>query len=206
MSWVDEKEKYDAIARSIEPAARLTTKDSWLWTALWVVGLVFTVGLLAIKMGRKRFLEEYATTLGPAQGYPSIFGALSKRLLVHECRHTTHCVWLGWLVPVFGWFFGRRVRAWCGLPIYAVLYLLFPVLPVGLNLGRWLFELDAEKTAWRWALRNGYPARSIVKRARDFGGRVCGGQYVWSWLPWGKTVFLNAATDVCFEYMRERPE
>jgi hypothetical protein len=201
MPWTNDRAKYEQIARTIEPAARLSTKDSWLWTALWVVGVVLTVGLLAIKMGRKTFLENYATTLGPIQGYPRGYSRLSKRLLVHECRHTTHCVWLGWLIPIVGWFFGRRVRAYAGLLPYAVLYLIL-LFPIGFCIGRWLFELDADRTSWRWQLRNGYTPEHVKERAGQFARKVCGGQYVWAWIPWlgGIAAFERAADKVIAEW------
>ena len=115
MSWVDEKAKYDAIAAQIEPAAVVMTKDHWLWSAAWYFLAVITLGLIMLGMGKTKFLTRYATTLGPWHGYPRDWPALSKRLLTHECRHTTQFVFAGWFVPVLGWFFGRKVRAVVGL-------------------------------------------------------------------------------------------
>ena len=184
MSWTDDRAKYEAIAETIEPAAMLVTKDSWFWPAAWWTLVVVTLGLFALGMSKKTFLEDYATTLFPIQGYPSAWGALSTRLLVHECRHTTHCVWLGYLIPVLGWIpgrTGRHIRAWCGAPFYVVLYALF-LLPTVFALGRWLIELDADRTAWRWQVRNGYKVEEVLERARAFGERVCSGRYFWAWL------------------------
>jgi len=184
MSWVDEKDRYEDIIEEIEPASIITTKDHWFWTVLWWTAVVFTLGLFVIGMPKKRFLEEYATTFFPIQGYPSIWEALSTRLLVHECRHTTHCVWLGYLVPILGWIpgkTGRHIRAWCGAPFYAVLYLLV-VFPIGFSVGRWLIEFDADRTSWKWQAKYGYKLSEIVDRARGFGKRVCSGRYMWAWL------------------------
>jgi hypothetical protein len=190
MSWTNDRERYEAIAKEIEPAARLVTKDHWLWSALWWAGAILTFGLLALGMNRRRFLDEYATTIGPIQGYPKAWSRLSRRLFVHECRHTTHCVWLGWLVPIAGWFFGRHVRAWCGLPIYGVLYL--ALLPAVLSLRFWI-ELDCDRTSWKWMLRNGYSATQVMDRARVFGATVCSGRYFWPWLFWGRKIFERTA-------------
>ena len=135
-------------------------------------------------MDRKTFLESYATALFPIQAYPSRWQSLSVRLLVHECRHTTHCVWLGYLVPIIGWIpgdTGRHIRAWCGAPLYAALYLFF-LLPTIFSIGRLLIELDADAAAWRWQLKHGHKIADIIDRARSFGERVCSGRYMWAWL------------------------
>lgn len=184
MSWVDDRARYDAIVAEIEPASRLVTKDSWVWPALWWAATILTLGLFALGMSRKTFLEDYATTIFPIQGYSSKWSALSTRLLVHECRHTTHCVWLGYLVPVLGWIpgrTGRHIRAWCGAPFYTVAYLLL-LLPTVFAIGRWLIELDADRTAWCWQMRHGYKSEEVVERARAFGAKVCSGRYFWAWL------------------------
>lgn len=199
-SWVDQKGQYQAIARSIDPAAVVLTKDHWLWSAAWWALAVLTLGLIAIGMPKRRFLEQYATTLGPFHGYPSSWPRLSRRLLVHECRHTSQFVFAGWFVPVFGWLFGRKARAVAGLLPMAIVYGLV-VLPIGFALGRWLLELDADRTAWRWQLRNGYSADQVRARAEAFGRKVCGAPYLWAWLPvfGGVKAFSSAADKVIRE-------
>jgi hypothetical protein len=199
VSWIDDREQYQAIAAKIDPAATLFTKDHWVWTAAWIGLIVITLGLAAIGMPLKKFLERYATTLGPFHGYPSAWPALSKRLLVHECRHTTQFVFAGWFVPVLGWFFGRKVRAVCGLLPMAVVYGLV-IFPIGLALGRWLLELDADRTSWRWAIRNGFGAGWVRERAARFGRQVCGGPYLWAWVLGGVGVFERSAEKVICEY------
>lgn len=197
-SWVIHKQKYQRIASEIEPAARLSTKDALLWKAVAAILMVVSFG----RLGYRRFLDDYATTFGPIQAYPVGLDGLSTRLLVHECRHTTQAVWLGWSFPVLGWFFGRRVRAYAGLPLMAVLYLLFPLIPVGMCLCRWLFELDADRASWRWMLRNGYTAGMVTVRAEEFARKVCGGAYVFAWPNnlGGVSVFKNAAAKVIAEH------
>jgi hypothetical protein len=199
MSWVDQRAEYEAFARSIEPAARLSTKDSWIWTAVWIAAVVLTLGLMAIGMGRKKFIEQFSTTFGPIQAYPRQYPTLSKRLLVHECRHTTQAVFMGWFVPVVGWFFGRRVRAYAGLLPMAVIYLLAPIIPIGLCLGRWLLEVDADRACWRWAMKfDGYDAGMIRVMAQERVEDVCGAAYVWAWPKWlgGRALYLSTAEGV----------
>lgn len=200
MSWTDEKQKYDAIMHEVEPAATLCTKDHWIWTALWVALVVITLGLAAIKMGRRRFLEDFATTLGPWHGYPRSWPALSKRLLVHEGRHTTQFVFCGWFVPVFGWFFGRKARAVVGLIPMALVYGLV-LFPIYFALGRWLLELDADRASWRWQIRNGYKPEDVLVRASRFGNLVTSGAYLWAWPRWagGVRVFERSADKVIKE-------
>lgn len=198
-SWVEERAKYEAIAAEIEPAAVLVTKDHWIWTALWIGLVAITFGLALIGMGRTKFLTQYATSLGPWHGYPSSFPVLSKYLLVHECRHTSQFVFAGWFVPVLGWFFGRKVRAVVGLLPMAIVYGLV-VLPIGLAVGRWQLELDADRTAWRWAIRHGYSLAQIRTRAEAFGRKVCGAPYLFSWPLGGVGVFKRSAEKVIHDY------
>lgn len=183
-TWTEDRAHYEKLVAEIEPAARLVTKDSWIWPALWWAAVVLTLGLFALGMKKRVFLEQFATTLFPIQGYPSKLKKLSIRLVVHECRHTTHCVWLGYLIPILGWipgYHGRHIRAWCGAPFYTVLYLV-AVLPTVLAVGRWLIELDCDKACWRWQVKHNYKVGEIVWRASNFGAKVCSGRYFWAWL------------------------
>ena len=187
-TWVVTKFRYQQIASQIEPAAKLTTKDHWIWPIIWWVMysfvFIFTLGfcckLFKRNMSLEIFLKEYATTFGPLHAYPRQFDKLSKRLLVHECRHTTHCVWLGWLIPIVGWFCGRRVRAYCGLPLYALFYLLI-FFPIGLAYFRYRIELDCDVAAYKWALNNGYDPNSVRERSIQFAEKVSGWSYGKAW-------------------------
>lgn len=190
-TWTDHHGTHETVARSFEPAARLYTKDGWIWRPIAAV-------VWALRFGRRPyrdFLDNYATTFGPIQAYPRSFKRLSDRLLRHECRHTTQSVALGWFVPVAGWFFGRRVRAWAGLLPMAVLYgLVF--FPFGLAYGRYWLERDADRAMYRWALSKGYSAQWVRDRAQEFAGDVCGAAYAWSWPSgWGIRGFLRVAND-----------
>jgi hypothetical protein len=203
MSWTDERQKYDAIMREVEPAAMLCTKDHWFWSAAWWFLAVITLGLIAIKMSKRRFLDDFATTLGPWHGYPRQWSRLSKRLLVHEGRHTTQFVFCGYFVPVLGWIpgsFGRKLRAVVGLLPMAIVYGLL-LLPIYFALGRWLLELDADRTSWRWQIRNGYTPEQVLVRASRFGNLVTSGAYLWAWPRWagGVRVFERSADKVIRE-------
>jgi len=177
--WVGERARLERLARAIEPSVRLQTKDGWHWRALaWLAALATAGGI-----SRRTFLEEYATTLGPLHGYPAGWSAARvEATLVHEARHTRQARWCG-----------LGLHPWLGLPVFAVLYLALP-LPFGLALGRLLFELDADRAAWRHALAKGADPEQVRARARDFGARVCSGHYGWP-LPrrLGTALFARAA-------------
>jgi hypothetical protein len=187
-SWVDERERYETIARAVEPAVVLSTKDAWGWTAAWV-GLLVLVTLVSLgvgthfflkKMSRSTFLGRYATTLGPLQGYPRGFERLSRSLLVHEARHTTQAVGFGYAVPVLGWLPFRRFRAVVGLLPMGLVYGLLPV-PILVCYGRYRLELDADRASYRWMLRHGYSISEVRERSRRFADRVASGAYLWCW-------------------------
>ncbi|MHC4181518.1 MAG: hypothetical protein ACYSWU_28825, partial [Planctomycetota bacterium] len=104
--------------------SRLRTKDGWFWRlAAW--------GLLLVSLGRlkrRRFLQDYASVLGPIQAYPRQWNCIPRPLIVHEVRHTRQCLFAGWFVPILGWV-GKRPRVWAGVLPVALVYSLFP-LPV----------------------------------------------------------------------------
>lgn len=187
MSWTERLDFYQNIGREIDPAVRLTTKDGWFWKMLAVLATVFTFGGIQYRV----FLEDYATTIGPVQAYPRAWRTLSRPLLIHEAQHTRQSRWCGlWIHP------------WVGLPIFGILYLLV-LLPVGFAFFRWRFEINADAAAWRWMLRNGAQPHQIRSRANLFGKKVCGGNYGWSFLPWGVGGFKRAAEDVIHEFRKE---
>jgi hypothetical protein len=177
--WVGERARLEALARAIEPSVRVQTKDGWHWRALaWLAALATAGGI-----SRRTFLEDYATTLGPLHGYPAGWSAERvEATLVHEARHTRQARWCG-----------LGLHPWLGMPVFAALYLALPF-PVGLGLGRLLFELDADRAAWRHALAAGAPPDQVRARARAFAGRVCSGHYGWP-VPrrLGTALFVRAA-------------
>lgn len=177
MSWIDRKSEYEAIARKIDPSAKLVTKDAWPWKVLAVLVTAVTFG----GMTYRRFLDDYATTIGPIQGYPRQWPILSARIIVHEARHTQQARWCGlWIHP------------WVGLPLFGLLYIAV-FLPIGFAFFRWRFEIDAELASYRYQLRHKTPPSEIRARAKRFGPVVCGGDYGWSWIIGGVAGFESAA-------------
>jgi len=166
VSWVDDRERYQALARRFDPAVRLVVKEGWFWAALaWILCIVTFGGIRP-----RSFLRDYATTIGPIQAYPRAWASLDTRLLVHEARHVRQCRACG-----------AMIHPWVGLPIYFLLYILLPI-PLGLAWFRYWFELDADRASWRWWLTEGGAAAEQVRlRAQTFGGKVGGSSYGWPW-------------------------
>lgn len=189
-SWTEERLEYERHAREICDLAILTTKDSWFWkTIAWSL-CILSLG----RMSRRRFLEDFATTMGPIQAYPRHWRDLSPLLVVHESRHCQQFLIAGWFVPIFGWFFGRRVRLWLGLLPMALIYGMFPI-PVFFAWGRFRLELDAELQAWRAALDNKWLSpEQVIERARDRGALVSSWDYLKSWpKTWAVSSFQRRA-------------
>lgn len=182
-TWVTERFRYRRAATAVEPAATLTSKDGLAWRVLWWLGAVLTLGVLPALLPLRRFLEDFATAVGPWVGIPRRWPSVTPRLLRHECRHATQFTWFGWLTPVLGWCFGRRVRAAAGVLPLGVAYALLP-LPIGLALGRYWLEADAEVAAWRGGLADGtLPPADVRARATEFGRLLAGPSYGFAW-PW----------------------
>lgn len=168
MSWTDNRSAYEALARDKNKDAILTTKDHWLWSALWWLGVVLTLGLFAVGISRKRFLTEFATTIGPVQGYPKEWPSLDQVVVIHECEHVRQMQLCG-----FG-------NAWVGLLLYTLLYILLPV-PLGFAWFRYYFERRADEVAWKWAFEMGTMNLSeILAQSARRAKMVSGGSYFWS--------------------------
>lgn len=198
-SWLERREQYEQIVRTIEPTVRLVTKDHVFWRVaarlLWCLSLG--------KTPPRVFLEQYATTLGPLQAYPRRWPRLTPWLLVHESQHTVQCRRAGWFVPVLGWL-GGPLRTWVGLLPMGFCYALLP-LPVGLAWCRMRMELDADAAAWRAGLRNGWLTPGQVRaRAVEFAEVVSGSAYLWSWpTRWTCRAFAARAERVIDQWQRE---
>ena len=164
-SWLEDRDRLTALAHEIEPSVRLLTKDALFWRVLGGLAAVCTAG--GIK--QREFCQGYATTLGPLQAYPREWSSERvEAILVHEARHT-------WQARMCG----LGIHPWLGLPVFAALYLIV-LLPLGLAIMRLLFELDAERVAWRHALARGAAPERILARARQFGATVCSATYGWA--------------------------
>ena len=189
MSWTERRSEYERLAHSISDVIVLTTKDAWPWK-------VIAYGLAIFSLWRfppRRFLEDFATTIGPIQAYGRAWPRLDRRTVVHEGRHTLQFLFFGWFVPVLGWLH-RRVRVWCGLLLMGLLYVLIP-LPIGLAYGRYRLELDADAYSWRRALEEGWlDADGVRRRAREFAETVSSAAYLWAWpRPWAVRGFARRA-------------
>jgi len=187
MGWTDHRDHYQSVAREIDLSVRLTTKDAWYWRAIaWLLSVI-TFG----SFPSAKFLERFATTLGPVQAYPRGWASLSEGIVVHESRHTRQARWCGlWTHP------------WVGLPIMGILYLLLP-LPMGLAWFRYRFELDADAARWRHMLKSGTPPTLVKARAEDFAATVASSAYGWPWpKPWVMWGFKRKLRNVIVEYLR----
>lgn len=184
-SWVDDKERYEQMARAIDPAIRLTTKDGWFWKVIAWILFIITFG----QFKRERFLEDFATTIGPIQAYPRSYSSIYEGTLVHEGRHTKQARW-----------FGLGIHPWVGLPFMAIAYLLLPI-PAGLAYLRYRLELDADRAKWKWMMESGYSADQVLDRAQRFAETVSSSAYAWAWpKPWAVKGFLREANKVVSEY------
>lgn len=189
MSWVDRKDELETKARQIDPAVHLTTKDGWFWKALAAILLVLSFGTFK----RERFLERFATTIGPLQAYPREWSAAQvAHVLIHESRHTRQ-------FRVCGFF----IHPWVGVPLMALIYGLLP-LPAGLAVFRAWLELDADRYRWRVLLEQGKtPPDWIRRRAESFAMTVSGPSYIWSLpRPWLEKWFRRAAEKVIAEHAK----
>ena len=185
MSWVDESARLAALARAIEPSVRLVTKDGRFWRWVGWLASIATLGGISVEV----FLRDYATAIGPLQAYPRGWSVERvERTLVHEARHTRQARWCG-----------LGIHPWLGLPLFGLLYLALP-LPSGLAFARFLFELDADRAAWRHAIASGASPDWVRARANEFAGRVCSGHYGWP-LPrrLGRAWFARSAARVIAE-------
>jgi len=175
-SWTDRQKQYAEVALKVCNVNRLSTKDGRLWR---VVGWSLQIASFG-RFTQQRFLEEFASTLGPIQAYPRHWCELPMELIVHEARHTQQFLFAGWFVPILGWC-GRRCRVWAGLLPMAFVYGLFP-LPIFFAWGRFQLELDADCYAWKMALEKGWmSADDVRKRAKHRGELVSSWAYLKSW-------------------------
>lgn len=191
-TWTESQLYYEELAREVCPYCRLTTKEGWFWEfASWVL-LVASLG----RFSRKRFLEDYASTLGPIQAYPRHWPRISEFLIVHEARHTAQFARAGWLVPGLGWL-GAPWRVWVGILPMAIAYGVLP-LPIGLAWGRLWLELDADSYAWETALARGWlSAEQVRARSSTFARTLSSWDYLLAWpTAWALRIFEQRAEAV----------
>lgn len=179
-SWVDERAQYAALAASVTGAAVLGTKDTWGWRTLYWSGVVLSCGVLWLLIDYRSWSRAFAGAFGPWIGIPREIARVNRRLLMHELRHVRQCEFLGWLIPVFGWFFGSKARALVGMIPFSIIY--FLPFPLFLAYGRYRLELGAEAAAWRDGLASRTLRAGDVWRLADTQGRLVGSRtYGWAW-------------------------
>lgn len=196
MTWTNEQAHYQAIATSIDPAAIVMTKDHPFWAASWWALVIVTLGVFALAMSKQRYLEQFATTLGPAEAFPRRWSSLDPGVIAHESAHVKQFVFCGWFVPILGWFLGRRWRAIAGFLPMLLVYGLLPF-PIGLAYGRFRLELEADKAEWRYLLHSGATTLVVRDRAEARARSLSSGDYAWSWpRAWALRAYDKAASAV----------
>lgn len=192
MSWTTRKAEYDKLAKAIDPAVRLTTKDTWGWRALAFLLSAVTFGRMPVQ----RFLEIFATTLGVLVGIPSVWPDVPSELIVHEARHVHQCR-----------IFGLYIHPWVGFPFFAIAYLLLP-LPVKLAWCRFYCELDADRKGFlevaRKAKADGvrpeYLSLHLIRKAINRAESLSGPDYGWAWpRKWAMKSYLDLVDEVLKE-------
>jgi hypothetical protein len=183
MSWVDEKERYSAIARSFDSAIKLITKDGWVWKVLAALVHVFTVGGTTYS----RFLHKYGNGIGAIIASPRVWLKLSEGYLVHEATHCQDMRKAGlWIHP------------WVGLLPYGIAYIFLPF-PFGFAFFRYWLELRADVARWRYELRNGLKGPDQIRsHAKARGQSLFGGAYGCAWL-WARRGYRRRAEAVIKE-------
>jgi hypothetical protein len=186
MSWVYHRSSYHSFLGKHVPGVVLVSKIGLFWKSLAVLAAIFSSHTY------QGFLERCVTSIGPFVGIPATYKSASASLLLHEARHVQQASWFGYLIPILGWIPGRvgfQIRALAGFPLYGLCYTLFP-LPYKLAYFRFWCELDAERFAYRWMLRNGFSIKSIQLFSESFAKGLCSGVYGWPWpLSWGTKSF-----------------
>lgn len=194
--WTEHFEAYQQLAKSVCPCVKITTKDHPFWVLVSWMLFFLSIG----QFSRANFLIRFATTLGPIQAYPRGWQILSKRLLVHEARHTEQFLFAGWFVPVLGWM-GAPIRVWAGVLPMAFVYGCLPF-PILFSWGRFRLELDAESHSWRIGLAEGFMTPEQVReRAEEFGTLVSSWAYLRSWpRKWTLAAFHRRAEQIISEW------
>lgn len=172
MSWTRERERWEAVARSIDPAIRLVPKGESRLMRLYA----------RLPWLGREFLERTSTALGPLVFVPA--SADVEHDLFHEGRHVRQMRW-----------FGLGIHPWVGLVPFAVAAVL--LLPLGFTVRFWL-ELDAEAFALRRKMRTGSKASYVAHELEEFAGRLAGPGYAWAWLPssWARRIGRRRAISV----------
>jgi hypothetical protein len=166
-------------------------------------------GLFVVSIGRiqrERFLQQYATTLGPIQAYPRHWLRIPPDLLAHETRHTHQFQVAGWFVPIVGWL-GPSVRVWVGAIPMAIVYGTFP-LPAFFAWGRFQLELDAESFAWKLGLEQGWLTPGEVRQRAGWAAQqIAGWMYLKAWpRRWAARAYAHRADQIIGKWQTDKKE
>ena len=190
MSWLAEREQLQEEAQGFNKTIRLTSKNGWFWKAIAWILFVVSFG----RFKREDFLVHFATTIGHVQAYPEEWDAATvRRVMVHESRHCFQARVCG-----FG------IHPMVGLPIMTLFYAFLP-LPMLLAFFRAWFELDADRTSWRYQLAHGTADADTIRwRAQNFAETISGPAYMWSvWRSLAVRWFLREAEKVIAEHQAQ---
>jgi hypothetical protein len=196
MSWLANREALQAEARKVDPSIILTPKSMWFWQALAWLLTIITFG----KIKRDRFLQDFATTVGPLWGLPDDWSDADVRgLIPHEGRHTYQARVCGWFIPILGWI--PFLAPWVGIPIQMLLYVVLPI-PVGLTYFRYYFELDADVHEWANKLEAGiWTKERVWDDALRRAVSVSGADYFYPWPEkWVTNGYRKKADEVIAKY------
>jgi len=185
MSWMDKKDSLQAELREIDPGVVLMSKDAPFWRMMGWLAAPFT--------GRAGFRNDFATSIGTLQGYPTAWGENTVRKVgVHEIRHTRQQRICGWFIPVLGWL--PWIAPWVGLPLFFLIWGLLPF-PIFFAWGRYRLELDATAASWKNELQHGTSVVYVQARVKGWAGTISSRAYGWSiprrWAEWGAVRKFN---------------
>lgn len=169
--------------------ARIIPKTGWFWSGLHWIVLVLTLGR------NRRFLTDYATTIGP-------WIALPPDWVAHVSDPAPEWAWLRYLL-VHERVHVEQFRRWgfgsprVGIVTMGFAYLFLP-LPVGLAWFRWRFEREAYAEGFRVELAQlpvelgrdatEWERHTMRVRLLDFAvEQLTTGAYAWTW-PFPRTV------------------
>lgn len=164
--WLEHKEVLTSLARKIEPHVVLVSKRAWPFViSAWVL-FIITFG----RFPRKKFYDEWATTLGPLIGMPECWDyQTAMEVVIHESRHARQGRWCG-----FG------LTPWIGFPILFLVYIVI-FFPVFLAFGRYWMELDADAFAWKYYLeKKQMTAQNIRDEAKRRAESISSIDYYWA--------------------------
>ena len=202
MSWLQYRDEYQKLARTIEPSAIVVSKGHAVWAVAWAIGVVLTLGIAAFIIPLNKSWRRRSTTIGPAQGHPEERNNVDYDTIIHEGEHSRQYQILGWLFFPIAWI-NRSFRAWLGCIPFWILYFVIPF-PVFICYGRYRLELGAAAAETGWMLRNNTSLDYVKHSMKQFAGHVAGKQYGWCWpKPWVLRGFDRMVKKEIADFLKE---